>query len=121
MLVDLSTINEHMDLKTLTARLLAYEGATEETPFGPQALVYKVMGKMFALVAWEEEPPVLTLKCEPGQALFLRDLYPSVRPGYHMNKKHWNTITLDGAVSEEELAGMIDDSYELVVRGLTRD
>lgn len=121
MLVDLSTINEHMDLKTLTARLLAYEGATEETPFGPQALVYKVMGKMFALVAWEEEPPVLTLKCEPGQALFLRDLYPSVRPGYHMNKKHWNTITLDGAVPEEELAGMIGDSYELVVRGLTRD
>ncbi len=109
-----------MNLQTITTWLLAKKGATEETPFGPDALVYKVMGKMFALVAWEEEPLAISLKCEPGQALFLRDLYPAVRPGYHMNKKHWNTVTLDGTVPEDEVKGMIDDSYELVVKSLTR-
>ena len=109
-----------MELKTVTSWLLAKKGATEETPFGPDALVYKVMGKMFALVAWEEEPLAISLKCEPGQALFLRDLYPAVRPGYHMNKKHWNTVTLDGTIPEDEVKGMIDDSYELVVKSLTR-
>lgn len=109
-----------MELKTVTSWLLAKKGATEETPFGPDALVYKVMGKMFALVAWEEEPLTISLKCEPGQALFLRDLYPAVRPGYHMNKKHWNTVTLDGTIPEDEVRGMIDDSYDLVVKSLTR-
>ncbi len=109
-----------MELKTVTSWLLAKKGATEETPFGPDALVYKVMGKMFALVAWEEEPLAISLKCEPGQALFLRDLYPAVRPGYHMNKKHWNTVTLDGTIPEDEVKGMIDDSYELVVKSLAR-
>lgn len=109
-----------MELKTVTSWLLAKKGATEETPFGPDALVYKVMGKMFALVAWEEDPLAISLKCEPGQALFLRDLYPAVRPGYHMNKKHWNTVTLDGTIPEDEVRGMIDDSYDLVVKSLTR-
>jgi predicted DNA-binding protein (MmcQ/YjbR family) len=109
-----------MELKEVTAYLLAKKGATEETPFGPEALVYKVMGKMFALVAWEAEPLTISLKCEPGQALFLRDVYPAVRPGYHMNKTHWNTITLDGTVPTSEVQGMIDDSYDLVVQSLTR-
>jgi predicted DNA-binding protein (MmcQ/YjbR family) len=109
-----------MDLKSLSTYLLAKKGATEETPFGPEALVYKVMGKMFALVAWQEEPLTITLKCEPGQAMFLRDVYPAVRPGYHMNKTHWNTITLDGTIPEAELKGMIDDSYALVVKSLSR-
>lgn len=109
-----------MDLKTIATYLLAKKGATEETPFGPEALVYKVMGKMFALVAWEEVPLRISLKCEPGQALLLRDVYPAVRPGYHLNKAHWNTITLDGTVPNDELLGMIDDSYDLVVRSLTR-
>lgn len=109
-----------MDLQTLTPYLLAKKGASEETPFGPEALVYKVMGKMFALVAWESDPLTVTLKCEPGQALFLRDVYPAVRPGYHMNKRHWNTVTLDGTIPQRELRGMIDDSYDLVVSSLTR-
>ena len=109
-----------MDLKSLSTYLLAKKGATEETPFGPEALVYKMMGKMFALVAWQEEPLTITLKCEPGQAMFLRDVYPAVRPGYHMNKTHWNTITLDGTIPEAELKGMIDDSYALVVKSLSR-
>lgn len=109
-----------MDLKELATYLLAKKGATEETPFGPDALVYKVMGKMFALVAWESDPLTITLKCEPGQALFLRDVYPAVRPGYYMNKSHWNTVTLDGSIPSAEFEGMIDDSYDLVVKSLTR-
>ena len=109
-----------MELEALRTTLLAKPGTTEETPFGPEALVYKVRGKMWALVAWEEAPLHLTLKCDPDLAMFLRDMYPVVRPGYHMSKIHWNTITLDGSVPEAELLGMIDDSYGLVVAGLSR-
>lgn len=109
-----------MELKQLVGYLLGKKGATEETPFGPEALVYKVMGKMFALLAWQADPLQISLKCEPGQAMFLRDLYPAVRPGYHMNKTHWNTVTLDGTVPDEEVLAMIDDSYDLVVKGLPR-
>lgn len=109
-----------MELKQLATYLLTKKGTTEETPFGPEALVYKVVGKMFALVAWQEDPLHVSLKCEPGQAMFLRDMYPAVRPGYHMNKTHWNTVALDGTVPDEEVLAMIDDSYDLVVKGLTR-
>ncbi len=109
-----------MELKALRTYLMEKAGTTEETPFGPEALVYKVVGKMFALVAWEDDPLSITLKCEPGQALLLRDVYPAVRPGYHMNKTHWNTIILDGTIPAAELWGMIDDSYDLVVKSLTR-
>lgn len=109
-----------MNLNQLQSYLLAKKGTTEERPFGPGALVYKVVGKMFALVAEDAEPLTISLKCEPGQALLLRDVYPAVRPGYHMNKTHWNTVTLDGSIPEPEIWGMIDDSYELVVAGLSR-
>lgn len=109
-----------MNLEPLQAYLLAKKKAVEELPFGPQALVYKVMGKMFALVAWELDPLDVSLKCDPDEALFLRDMYTAVRPGYHMSKKHWNTITLDGSIPEKEFLRMIDDSYALVVKGLTK-
>jgi predicted DNA-binding protein (MmcQ/YjbR family) len=109
-----------IDLETLRAYLLAKKGTTEERPFGPQALVYKVIGKMFALIAWEEEPLDISLKCDPDEALFLRDIYPTVRPGYHMNKRHWNTITVDGSIPQKEFLRLIDDSYNLVVKGLTK-
>lgn len=109
-----------MELETLRATLLAKPGTTEEMPFGPEVLVYKVMGKMWALVAWDEDPRHLTLKSDPDLAMLLRDMYPAVRPGYHMNKVHWNTITLDSSVPEAELLSMIGDSYGLVVQGLTR-
>ena len=82
--------------------------------------VYKVVGKMFALVPLDADPLAISLKCEPGQALLLRDVYPAVQPGYHMNKTHWNTVTLDGTIPEPEIWGMIDDSYDLVVAGLSR-
>ena len=109
-----------MNLRQLQSYLLAKKGTTEELPFGPGALVYKVVGKMFALVAEDARPLTISLKCEPGQALFLRDVYPAVRPGYHMNKTHWNTVTLDGSIPEPEIWGMIDDSYDLVAAGLNR-
>lgn len=109
-----------MDLEPLRANLTRRPGTTEETPFGPEVLVYKVMGKMYALVAWESQPLEISLKCDPDEALFLRDIYPSVREGYHLDKRHWNTVTLDGNVPQAELLRMIDDSYALVVKGLTR-
>jgi predicted DNA-binding protein (MmcQ/YjbR family) len=109
-----------MDLAELQAYLLAKKGVVEERPFGPEALVYKVMGKMFALIAWEANPLTISLKCDPDEALFLRDIYTAVRPGYHLNKKHWNTVTINGSVPEKEFLRMIDDSYNLVVKGLTK-
>ena len=109
-----------IDLQTLQTYLLEKPGSVEETPFGPQALVYKVMGKMFALVAWEENPLTISLKCDPDEALFLRDLYPAVIPGYYMNKRHWNTVTIDGSIPDLEFWRMIDDSYKLVVSGLKK-
>lgn len=109
-----------MDLAALQAYLLSKKGVAEERPFGPEVLVYKVMSKMFSLVAWEANPLTISLKCDPDEALFLRDIYTAVRPGYHLNKKHWNTVTLDGSVPQKEFLRMIDDSYNLVVKGLTK-
>ena len=109
-----------MELETLRSFLLDKKGTTEETPFGPEALVFKVMGKMFALIAWQETPLRITLKCDPDNALALRAQYKAVQPGYYMSKKHWNTITLDGSVPNEDVLRMIDDSYALVVKGLKK-
>ena len=95
-------------------------GVTEDSPFGPEHLVFKVGGKMFALLAFEEIPPTANLKCDPDLALELRDRYEAVRPGYHMNKKHWNTVEIAGGIPQGELMKMIDHSYELVVKSLPR-
>ena len=92
---------------------------TAEYPFGPEALVYKVMGKMFALIS-EPDGSSITLKCDPALAEGLRAAYAAIEPGYHTNKRHWNTVTLDGSVPLAEILGMIDHSYEQVVRGLTK-
>ena len=109
-----------MKLELLRKYLQTKIGTVEDTPFGPEALVFKVKGKMFALVAWEETPLRVTLKCDPDDALALRAQYPAVQPGYYMNKKHWNTLTLDGSISDEQILEMIDGSYELVVDGLKK-
>ncbi len=109
-----------MELEKLRKLLIDKKSVTEETPFGPQALVYKVMGKMFALIAWEEDPISISLKCDPDLALALRAQYPAVIPGYHMNKRHWNTVTLDGSIPEKEILAMIEESYALVVNGLKK-
>lgn len=107
-------------LETLRCYLLEKKGAAEDLPFGPEALVFKVMGKMFALLAWQSLPLRLSLKCAPDHALALRDIYPAVRPGYYLNKRHWNTITLDGSIPAAEIFRLIDHSYELVVHGLKK-
>ena len=83
-------------------------------------MVYKVAGKMFALLAWQEEPLRITLKADHADAVAQREQYAAVQPGYYMNKRHWNTIRLDGTIPDETLLAMIDDSYRLVVKGLTR-
>ena len=109
-----------MDLRTLRAYLLSRPGAVEDYPFGPQPLVVKVGGKLFALVDEQAAPLTISLKCEPAHAQFLRDSFPAVRPGYHLNKEHWNTVTLDGSIAEDGIRAMIDESYRLVVAGLSK-
>ena len=109
-----------MELETLKELLLEMAGVTEEIPFGPEALVYKVMGKMFALVAWDESPMRISLKCDPERAIELRSVFQGVRGAYHFNKRHWNMVDLDGSVPIPEVLAMIEDSYDLVVRGLPK-
>lgn len=100
--------------------MLANPDVTEETPFGPEVLVYKVLGKIFATLGFEDEVGRMNLKCDPERALELRDDYEAIIPGYHMNKKHWNTLVLDGSLSGELVGGLIDHSYDLVVKGMPK-
>lgn len=109
-----------MDLTDLRAHTLGKPGAEESYPFGPGALVMKVRGKIFAIISDEQDPVTVSLKCEPEIVDLLRASYESVRPGYHLNKRHWNTVTLDGTIDDEVVFGWIDDSYDLVVQGLPR-
>jgi predicted DNA-binding protein (MmcQ/YjbR family) len=109
-----------MDLAEFREYCLTKPGAKEGTPFGPDVLVYKVGGKMFALAALDEVPPTANLKCDPDLALDLRDRYEQVKPGYHMNKKHWNTVEIEGGIPAVELRKMIDQSYQLVVESLPK-
>ena len=95
-------------------------GAVEDYPFGDDVAVFKVGGKMFAPVMLTGEPGSVNLKCDPEWALELRARYEAVRPGYHQNKRHWNTVELDGTVEDAELREMIDHSYELVITRLPR-
>jgi len=91
-------------------------GATEGYPFGPGALVFKVAGKMFAIA----HDSRISLKCDPALGLVLRETYPAVTAGYHLDKRHWNSIELDGSVDDDELRDWIQDSYDLVVASLSR-
>ena len=95
-------------------------GSVEDYPFGDGVAVFKVGGRMFALVPLEGDPGSVNLKCDPGLALELRDRYPAVRPGYHQDKRHWNTVELDQSIEDDELREMIENSYSLVFAGLTR-
>jgi predicted DNA-binding protein (MmcQ/YjbR family) len=105
------------DIFDLCSRL---PGALEDYPFGDGVAVFKVGGRMFAIVPVEEVPVNVTLKCDPDLALHLRAQYKAVRPGYHTNKRHWNTVVLDGSIDNAEIQEMIEHSYELVVRHLPR-
>ena len=109
-----------MDAVDFREYCLGKPNTTEGMPFGETVLVFKVAGKMFALMSLDELPATANLKCNPDLALDLRDRYEQVRPGYHMNKKHWNTVAMDSGIPEAELCGMIDHSYDLVVQSLPR-
>ena len=92
----------------------------ETYPFDEDTLVFKVMGKMFALTNVRAEELSVNLKCDPDWAMILRDHYAAVTPGYHMNKRHWNTVVIDGSIPDDEFWEMIDHSYRLVVKGLKK-
>jgi predicted DNA-binding protein (MmcQ/YjbR family) len=109
-----------MDLAQFREYCLTKPGATEGTPFGPTVLVFKVSGKMFALATLDEVPTTVNLKCDPDWALELRDRYEQVTPGYHMNKKHWNTVEIERGIPDPELRKMIDHSYDLVAKSLAK-
>ena len=102
------------------AACTAKPGSAEDYPFGDGVAVYKVAGRMFALVPLDDEPPSISLKCDPDLAESLRDRYAGITPGYHLNKRHWNTVALDGSVPADEVGELIDHSYDLVVAQLTR-
>jgi predicted DNA-binding protein (MmcQ/YjbR family) len=96
------------------------QSAVEDYPFGDEVAVFKVAGKMFALVFLDGPTGFVNLKCDPGLAVELRERHAAVRPGYHANKRHWNTVDLDAALDPDDLREMIDHSYELVVAGLPK-
>ena len=104
----------------ILAFCLHLPSAEETYPFGEEVAVIRVGGKMFALVPLFGEPGSVNLKCDPAQALELREMYSGIRPGYHQDKRHWNTVDLDGSVEDDVVRGLISDSYELVVAGLPR-
>ncbi len=109
-----------MDLESFREYCLTKIGANEGAPFGETVVVFKVGGKMFALASLDEMPTTVNLKCDPDLALELRDRYEQVRPGYHMNKKHWNTVELGSGIPDVEIRKMIDHSYDLVVQSLPK-
>jgi predicted DNA-binding protein (MmcQ/YjbR family) len=109
-----------IDAAALREWCLARPGVTEERPFGPLTTVFKVEGKVFALSALERSPLEVSLKCEPDLAEALRRDHAAVRPGYHLNKRHWNTVVLDGSVTDAMVRDMIEDSYDLIVAKLPK-
>jgi len=109
-----------IDAEALRSWCLARPGVTEEMPFGPVTTVFKVAGKLFALSALDSEPLQISLKCEPELAEALRRDHAAVNPGYHLNKRHWNTVLCDGSLPDAMIIDMVEDYYDLVVEGLPR-
>jgi predicted DNA-binding protein (MmcQ/YjbR family) len=108
-----------LNVETFRSYCLSKKGVTEEFPFGEDTLVFKVMGKMFALTDLDNFESV-NLKCDPEKAVQLREEFSSVMPGYHMNKKHWNTVLMDSGISDRLVKEWVDDSYSLVVDSLPK-
>lgn len=109
-----------MNRDEMRAYLLAKPGAWEDFPFGPENAVYKVKSKMFALVPLDEPRPQVALKCDPHWAEMLRDTYTDVTGAWHFNKRHWNNVRVDGNIPDDEVRELIDHSYRLVVKNLSR-
>jgi predicted DNA-binding protein (MmcQ/YjbR family) len=109
-----------MNIEQIREHCLKKKAVKEEFPFDEETLVFKVAGKIFLLASLKAIPLQINLKCEPEKAIELREEFETVQPGYHMNKKHWNTIIIDGTVPTRTLFEWIDDSYSLVIAGLTK-
>ncbi len=110
-----------MNYQQARTYLLSHPEAWEDFPFGPDVAVMKIKAKMFATLVEHDGQARTNLKCEPDEAIMLRDIFTAVVPGYHMNKRHWNTIILDGDVPQGEIERMIDRSYGLVVKNLKKN
>lgn len=108
-----------MTARELRHHCLGFAGAEETFPFGAQTSVFKVAGKVFALSRLDQSPLRVSLKCEPGLAEQLRQAHPCVSPGYHLNKRHWNTVLVDGSLPDAMIADMVEDSYDLIVSRLS--
>ena len=109
-----------MDIATFHQYCLSKKGTEETFPFDEETLVFKVLGKMYALTGLDNEVFEVNLKCDPEYAIELREQHPEVRPGYHMNKKHWNTIAFETGLNDKLLFSLIDHSYDLVVKKLKK-
>lgn len=107
-----------MNPEQLRDHCLSFRGTEETFPFGAGNSVFKVAGKIFAISRLDAEPLRVSLKCEPGLATQLRESHAAVQPGYHLNKRHWNTITVDGTLPDEMIRDMVEDSYDLIVSKL---
>ena len=114
------SMDSKFDYDRALTYLLGKPEASEDFPFGPDVSVLKVKHKMFATISRHQEMANMNLKCDPFEAQMLRDVFPAVIPGYHMNKTHWNTVVLDGTVPAGEIERMIDNSYALVVKKLRK-
>ena len=109
-----------MNIEQIREYCLRKKGVTEEFPFDEETLVFKVMSKIFILASLDSIPLQINLKCNPEKVVELREEYEAVQPGYHMNKKHWNTIIIDGSIPNKKILEWIDHSYNLVVKGLRK-
>lgn len=109
-----------MNVEVITNYCLSRKGAKEDFPFDEETLVFKVGGKIFVIIPLEKIPLQINLKCNPEKAIELRENFENVKPGWHMNKKHWNTITLDGTIRWSDLKDWIDHSYNEVFKGLKK-
>ncbi|MGI8950043.1 MAG: MmcQ/YjbR family DNA-binding protein [Chitinophagaceae bacterium] len=109
-----------MDIETLRQYCLSKKNVTEGFPFGENTLVFKVGGKIFLLASLTSNPLQFNAKCNPDKALELREQFSAVQPGYHMNKKHWNTVIVDGSIPQKKLKEIIDDSYQLILQSLPK-
>ena len=109
-----------MNVEELRVYCLSKPAAEESFPFDEETLVFKVMGKMFALMPLESLTPAISLKCDPARAAELREQFPAVQPAYHMNKQHWNTLMADGSLSDALIRQLIDHSYQLIVNKLPK-
>jgi predicted DNA-binding protein (MmcQ/YjbR family) len=107
-----------MDAGALRSLCLGFAGAVEERPFGPETTTFKVAGKIFAISALEREPLQVSLKCDPELVPDLRAAHAAIAPGYHLDKRHWNTVTLDGSLRDAFVRDLVEDSYDLVVSKL---